>query len=347
LIRKTKNNRPSAQHLAVVRAGPLMGLIAILREHKIDPEPVLDSFGLQLRQFDNPDFELPFIATSRFIERCVELTNCEHLGLLVGMRAEPSSLGIAGFMLRTAQDVDMALQALLRHLDLHDQGGVATLNTNGKFTSLGYALHLPHVSATEQIYDQSITIACNIMRHLCGEDWNPTEVLLSRSKPRDTAPYKQVFRAPIRFNATESAVVFPTHWLQHKLPSEDHLLFEYLEQKAAELHSNKEMEMIGQLHRFVRSTLITKTCTASAAAQTIGVHERTLNRRLREHGTSFRNEVNVVRYAMARSFLANTGATNAEIALALGYTDATTFIHAFKRWSGMSPSQWRETHAAG
>jgi len=347
LIRKTKNNSSPANLLAVVRAGPLMSLIAILREHDIDPGPVLERFGLQLRQFENPDTELPFIATSRFIERCAELTGCEHLGLLVGMRAEPSSLGIAGFMLRTAQDVDMALQALLRHLDLHDQGGVVTLNTNGQFTSLGYALHLSDVSATEQIYDLSITIACNIMRHLCGEDWNPTEVLLSRSKPRDTAPYRQVFRAPIRFNATESAIVFPTRWLKHRTPGKDPLLFEYLEQKAAELRKNKEMELIGQLHRFVRSTLITKCCTAAEAAQYIGVHERTLNRRLRERGTSFRNEVNVVRYAMARSFLANSEATNSEIALALGYTDATTFIHAFKRWANMSPSQWREAHAAG
>lgn len=328
-----------------MRAGPLMGLIAILREHGIEPEPVLECFGLELRHFENPDAEQPFIAVSRFYKRCVELTGCEHLGLLVGKRADPSSLGIAGFMLRTAQDVDMALQALARHLDLHDQGGVVTLNTIDEFTSLGYALHLPGVSTTDQIYDQSITIACNIMRSLCGEDWNPTEVLLSRSKPRDTAPYKQVFRAPVRFNATESAIVFPTRWLKHKLPSKDPLLFVYLEQKAAELRKNKEMELIGQLHRFVRGTLITKACAAGEAAQHIGVHERTLNRRLRERGTSFRNEVNVVRYAMARSFLANSKATNAEIALALGYTDATTFIHAFKRWSGMSPSQWREAQA--
>ena len=325
-----------------MRAGPQMSLIAILREHDIEPEPVLESYGLELRHFESPDSEQPFIPVSRFYERCVELTGCEHLGLLVGMRADPSSLGIAGFMLRTAQDVDMALHALMRHLDLHDQGGVVTLNTNGTFTSLGYALHLTGVSATEQIYDQSMTTACNIMRSLCGEDWNPTEVLLSRSKPRDTTPYRQVFRAPVRFNASESAIVFPSRWLKHKLPSKDPLLFEYLEQKAAELRSNKEMELIGQLHRFVRSTLITRACTASEAAQYIGVHERTLNRRLRERGTGFRNEVNVVRYAMARSFLANSEATNAEIALALGYTDATTFIHAFKRWSGMSPAQWRE-----
>jgi AraC-like DNA-binding protein len=43
-------------------------------------------------------------------------------------------------------------------------------------------------------------------------------------------------------------------------------------------------------------------------------------------------------------FLINSEASNAEIALALGYTDATAFSHAFKRWSGMSPAQWREQH---
>lgn len=323
-----------------------MGLIAILQEHGIEPEPVLESFGLEMRHFESPDSEQPFIATSRFYQRCVELTRCEHLGLLVGTRADPSSLGIAGFMLRTAQDVSMALQALMRHLDLHDQGGVVTLNTNGEFTSLGYALHLSGVSATDQIYDQSMTTACKIMRSLCGEDWNPTEVLLSRPKPRDTAPYKQVFRAPVRFDATESAIVFPTRWLKHKLPTNDPLLFEFLEHKAAELRKNKEMELIGQLHRFVRSTLITNRCTAAEAARYAGVHERTLNRRLRERGTSFRNEVNEVRYAMARSFLANSSASIAEIALALGYTDPTTFIHAFKRWSGTPPSKWRAQQTA-
>jgi len=333
------------QSQAIVRAGPLMGLITILREYGIEPEPILDGFGLKPSQFKNPDFELPFIPTSRLIARCVDLTGCEHLGMLIGMRAEPSSLGIAGFMLSTAQDVNTALQALLRHLDLHDQGGAVNLATNSKFSSLGYAIHVSGVSATEQIYDQSIVIACNIMRSLCGEDWNPTEVLLSRPSPQDSAPYRHFFKAPIRFNTTESAIVFPSHWLQHKLPGEDHLLFEYLEQKAEELHQSQEKDLVSQLHRFVRNALITQECTVNAAAQHIGIHERTLNRRLQEQDTTFRDVVNEVRYAMARSFLANSEATNAEIALALGYTDATTFNHAFRRWSGMTPAQWRERHA--
>lgn len=330
---------------AIVRVGPLMGLIPILRERGIDPETVLSPFGLKSSQFENPDCELLYIPTSRLIAHCVELTGCNDLGLMIGMRAEPSSLGIAGFMLRTAQNVDTALHALQRHLDLHDTGGVVTLNTNGEFASLGYALTLSGVSATDQIYDQSITIACNIMRSLCGEDWDPTEVLLSRPKPRNTTPYKRIFRAPVRFNAAESAIVFPTRWLRHKLPGEDHLLFDYLEQKATELHKNRETDIVNQLRQFVRSTLITNGCTASAAAQHIGIHERTLNRRLHEHGTSFRHELNEVRYSMAQSFLIGSTASNAEIALALGYTDGTTFIRSFKRWSGISPAQWRAQHS--
>jgi AraC-like DNA-binding protein len=322
-----------------------MSIPVILHEHGCEPEPILGSLSFKLSQFDDPDNELPFIPTSRLIARCVDVTGCEHFGLLMGMRAEPSSLGIAGFMLLTAHDVDTALHALKRHLDLHDQGGVLTLSTDGEFTALGYAVHLSGVSATAQIYDMSIVLACKIMRNLCGEDWNPAEVLLSRPPPQDPAPYDLFFKAPIRFNATGSAVVFPTHWLQHKLPSHDLLLFDYLERKAAELHQDKKVDLINQLHRFVRIALVTQDCTSSAAAQHLGIHERTLNRRLHDQGTTFRNVVNEVRYAMAQSFLANSEATNAEIALALGYTDATTFSHAFKRWSGMSPAQWRERQA--
>ena len=332
----------TSQPLATVRVGPLMSLPAILREFDCDPGPILDGLGFRPDQFVDPDHELPFIALSHLIARCVEATGCEHFGLLLGMRAAPSSLGIAGFMLQTAHDVNSALQALLGHLDLHDQGGVATLAKSGDLTSLGYVIKLSGVSATDQIYDLSMAISCNIMRGLCGEGWNPAEVLISRPQPQDPAPYRRYFRAPIRFNAIESAVVFPAHWLQHELSSADPFLFDYLERQAAELHQTQATDLINQLHRFIRNALITQGCSANAAAGHLCIHERTLNRRLQEKGTTFRQEVGKVRYAMARNCLANSDATNTEIALALGYTDATAFNRAFKRWAGMPPAKWRE-----
>jgi len=84
----------------------------------------------------------------------------------------------------------------------------------------------------------------------------------------------------------------------------------------------------------------------SQCSRAISWYSRTnLNRRLHERGTTFHHKVSKVRYAMAQNFLTSNEASNAEIALALGHTDATTFNHAFMRWSGMSPAQWRERHA--
>lgn len=326
---------------AIVRIGPVMNLPALLSELGHDPESILVTYGFKPWQFNNPDNEIPYVRGSHLLEHCVDITGCEELGLLLGMRADPSCLGIAGFMLQTAPDVETALYALVRHFSLHDEGGAPSLKISGDFSYLGFAINLPEARAKDQIYDESMAVACNIMRGLCGDDWNPTEVLLSRPPPKKLSSYKAFFKAPMRFDAEQSAVVFPTRFLRRKLQSHIPLLHDYLETKATELHDERDTDLIGRLHRFMRSALITKECSSSTAAQYLGIHKRTLNRLLRKEGSSFRQELSKLRYAMARAFLANSPAKQAEIALALGYADATTFSRAFKRWSDMTPEEWR------
>jgi AraC-like DNA-binding protein len=79
-------------------------------------------------------------------------------------------------------------------------------------------------------------------------------------------------------------------------------------------------------------------------ARQLGMHERTLNRRLHEEGTSFRRELDGMRYEVARQLLADTRLPLSKIGPALGYADTTAFIRAFKRWSGAPPARWREVH---
>ena len=214
---------------AFVRVGPLMSIPGLLREFDCSPEQILGDAGLNLAQFENPDTEISFLAGSRMLAHCVDATGCQHFGLLMGEQAGSSSLGLAGFILRFAPNVGAALQALLRHLELHDQGGTPILTTDGGISSLGYAIHLPDIEAANTIYDLSTAMACNIMRDLCGQTWNPTQVLLARRRPSDLAPYKHFFRAPLRFDAGQNAVAFPTTLLDHPLTSADPALFHHLE----------------------------------------------------------------------------------------------------------------------
>jgi len=342
-----KAARPAPPHKGqvrldgVVRVGPLMSIPAVLHELGVDPEPLFESAGFDVDRFGNPEQRIPYLAASRLIERCAEATRCEHFGLLVGQRAGPSTLGVAGFMLRVAPDVRTALQDLVRHLDLHDEGGVPFVETVGEVSLLGYAIHQPGTKASAQIYDLALAIACNILRSLCGRDWRASEVLLSRRVPRDVAPYQRFFQAPLRFDAEQSAVAFPSRWLDHRLVSADPLLHRHLEDEASALHARSEGDVLRSLRQLLRKTLATQKTSLALVARQLGVHERTLNRRLRAEGTTFQREFEAVRYATAQQLLGETEMSLAQVAAALEYADASAFSRAFKRWAGVTPAQWR------
>ena len=328
-----------------VRVGPLTGLPALLRDLGCDPDPIFAGAGFNPAQFLDPDVEIPFVPASRLLARCVAATGCEHLGLLLGERVTPESqLGVAGFMLQTAPDVGTALRGLVRHLDLHDRGAVATLVTNDRSTSLGYAIHLSGVEATNQINDLAMTVVCKIMRGLCGAGWNPSAVLLSRRAPQDLAPYRRFFRAPLHFNAERSALAFPKRGLDQSVARADPVHHRRLEQEAHALHANQQTHLVGEVRKLLRKSLAIRNGGVTVIAKQLGMHERTLNRRLRAEGTTFRRELEDTRYEVARQLLAETKVPLSKVAAALDYADSTALIRAFKRWSGIPPAEWRRNH---
>lgn len=300
--------------------------------------------GLKLEQFADPDTTVSFLDASRLLALCVATTGCQHFGLLLGKPVRTSSLGVAGLLLQAAPNVGKALGDLIRHFELHDQGGIPTLQVRGDVAMLGYAIFQRDAEAVKQIYDLSLSIACNIMRDLCGEGWNPDEVFLSRSSPPDQKPYKRVFRAPLRFNADQNSIAFSSRWLKHPLPGADPLLHRYLEEEAQDSYAQRDTNMVRRLGGILRWLLVTQTCSVANAASLLHVHERTLNRRLSDEGTNFRQELDNTRYEVAKQFLAGSRIPLEKLATVLGYSDKTAFSRAFKRWSGITPAKWRVRH---
>jgi AraC-like DNA-binding protein len=78
----------------------------------------------------------------------------------------------------------------------------------------------------------------------------------------------------------------------------------------------------------------------SDVAAELDVHPRTLRRQLADEGTSFRELLNEARSTLAVDLLCNVGLTVDEVSKRLGYTDTSTFCHAFKRWHGVPPSAY-------
>ena len=324
-----------------IRVGPLLGIPALLRDLGQDPDPVFAAAEVDPRLFDDPENTIEFSALGRLMSECVEHTGRPDFGLLIGQRTGLPALGLVGMLAECSPDLGTALHNIILHLHLHDRGALPRLTVGKGRAVFSYTICQPAAEATAQIYDAAITITNNILDTLYGPGWQPSEVLLARAKPLDAEPYRKFFRAPIRFGAEQSAVVFPAAWLVHPVPGADPSLLKEIQDRIAAIESMGGGDIVVQVRRVLCNLIMSGEASMDAVATIFAVHRRTLNRRLRERGVTFRQIFEEVRRQLARQLLRDTDLPVLTIAGTLGYADAPAFTRAFRRWSGTTPSAWR------
>jgi AraC-like DNA-binding protein len=329
----------------VIRIGVAKQIVPLLRSFGADPDDLIRQAGLDPQLFDDENNVIPYAALGRLLTRCVAHTRCPHFGLLVGQKGTLSTIGPIGGLMQHSPTLGEALSALVRHLHLHDQGAAPTLTISGDVVMLGYAIYQPDIESTDQISDGAIAVALNIMRALCGADWVPDEVLLPRRAPDDLQPYRYFFRAPVRFDQETATLVFPERWLGHCIAGADPIFRQVFEACIRDLEATARHGWKENLRRLLRTEIMARRCSAETVASHLAVHRRTLSRHLHADGTGYQRLVDEARFEIARQLLAHTRVPLSQIAVALGYSEASAFTRAFRRWSGQAPRDWRMLHA--
>ena len=320
------------------RVGGLVEIPALLREFGCEPETVLSSAGVDPIALNQIDGRIPYSDATKLLHACVRSTGCAHFGLLAGQRWDLAHMGVLGESMRAATSVRAALELFAVHQHRNSDAAAAFLLEYRDTISLGYAVYRTDIEHIDLAYDLALAFACNLMRELCGPRWSATEVAFSRAVPRDGAPYRQVFRAPLRFDQDHCAVRFPMRWLDQDVA------------RGRAVHEPEspdgpgdptQLDLVNRTHRLLRVLLLEGKCSGDDLAQKLHLHRRTLNRRLKEHGTTFRDVLDSVRFEAACQLLRYTEMSMQDLAAALCYSEVSAFMHAFSRWSGTSPSRWR------
>lgn len=293
------------------------------------------------RLVEDPENTIGFTPLGRLLGLCVARTACPHLGLLLGQRSGPECLGLVGMLGECSPTLGAALRNMILHLHLHDRGAIPTLTVAADRAQLAYTIYQPGVEATAQIYDAALAIMANLLRALCGPGSQLLEVQLSRARPADPEPYRRCFRAPLRFDSEQCALVFPASCLNLPVPGQDPALLRALGQRIASITPPGDSDLRVQVQRVACNLLMCGRGSLQEVAEVFAVHPRTLNRRLRASGTSFRELLDLVRQGLAYPLLRDTDLPLLNVAHALGYADASAFNHAFHRWTGVNPSAWR------
>jgi AraC-like DNA-binding protein len=172
-------------------------------------------------------------------------------------------------------------------------------------------------------------------------------VELRQAEPASTAPYGEVFRAPVRFGAVADRLCFSHEEWEAPLDSADAALARLLEEHArilAQRIPDTPTGFTAEVERTIAS-VIYDGGSAKDVARALNVSVRTLQRKLLPAGTTFREVSDAVRAQLAREYLSDPLVSIAEVACLLGFSDQASFNRAFRRWTSDSPGRWRRQRA--
>ncbi len=296
--------------------------------------------------FDHPDNVIPFAALGQLVSLAADRTGLADIGLRACMSTRLGALGTLGYLVANSESVGSGLMCLQTYLHLHDQGAAPYLLLEDGVAILGYEVLEPALAGADQIAFGALAIGANILREICGAGFALREVTFAFGGPRDASSFRAHFAAPVRFDAVRTALAFDAALLGRPIVGADSILRDVLMARTREMdrvESGEEAK--DRIRRVMRTLLATGSFSRAEVASAFGMNRRTLARRLQMSGSTFREVLDEARFDTARGLLQGSAASLADIALKLGYADATAFTRAFRRWSGSSPAAWRRNHA--
>jgi AraC-like DNA-binding protein len=325
-----------------VRIGPLQPALDLLREHGADPAAVLAACGLPADGLDVADQRIPLRTAACLFQQGAWVTGRAEFGLLVGQRFELWRAGVLGELMRHAPSVGTALQLLSRYFHLQDRGSVPYLRrVDDGHVALGYAIHDGAMPGAGLAYDAVLAMAATTLRALCGPSFRLVEVRLAHGRPPRRLPYRQCFGAPVVFDASHSELCFEARWLGVPVAGAEPPALDAARCLARGAEMRDPLAWTERACAAARTLVMRGELSGAQLARALGLHPRTLRRRLGEEGTGVRAIFDAVRCSLARELLQQTQLPLHEIASTLGFAEASAFVRAFRSWAGSTPGRWR------
>ncbi|MGB8355692.1 MAG: AraC family transcriptional regulator [Chthoniobacteraceae bacterium] len=203
-------------------------------------------------------------------------------------------------------------------------------------------------SAPPLLIDAVFASALELGRRGSGRPLHPLRVELAR-KAEHREIHESHYGCPVKFKAPHNAIVFRAADLNLPFITYNAALLEMLspqldrelaQRKAEQTPASKARWVLRRLLGGHRPDIVT-------VAKELGMSSRTLQRRITEEGTSFRQLVSDARHELARHYLAVPSLELGETACLLGYEDPNSFFRAFREWEGMTPGEWKASNKGG
>ncbi|MDD9942866.1 MAG: AraC family transcriptional regulator ligand-binding domain-containing protein [Myxococcales bacterium] len=315
----------------------MLPYLRVLREYPGFPVELL----AQLETLD-PDDRMPIATVHELLRGAMAITGDSDIGLKAARAIVRGDYGAVEYAGRSAATWADALAILGRYTRLLNDALVFKVDSRGErtFVHLDSEVSLPRAVADYQsaaFYVSSFRLCA----HLATAE---VEVWFTHSSPELTEEYARTFDGrAIVFGAPFNGFAFPTQHLRAPTSDPDPKLHAVIRKHAEHLLAELPTAEIltENVRRLIANELAGGNPGLPSIAAQLHVSPSTLARRLEDEGTSFSEVVNDLRRRLALRYVGGTDLPLSDIALLLGFSQSTAFHRAFKRWTSLTPLEYR------
>ena len=303
--------------------------------------------GFSVEELTREDHLVDSLCYNRVIGKAIEQTGDDLFGLHAGQQMNLSAAGLVGQITRSSSTVKEALQYGCDFINLGCRAMPKQLIESGdhyRLTIKPIPLWLEqNEEVVRQTADGIIAFTLREFQELMLHKQFPIKIEYQWPKPSKHATYEEVFNVPIAYGQKETAIVFHKDQLEKPVITGDYEMLRVLVELA-----NKKIASKGHsgFYNIVKNSVLNmigpQFPTLEEVASNLNLGARTLQRKLKSEGYTFKNILENLRKEFALAYLRREDLSINQIAYMLNYSDGSTFIRSFKRWTGSTPLNYRE-----
>jgi AraC-like DNA-binding protein len=318
-----------------------------LRDAGIDPAPVILSAGLEISDLENSKPRLDASKQAEMLELAARELQDDCLGFHLAQSFELGEIGLVYYVMASSERLADAVQKAERYCAINNEG--VRLRSSTKYA---FAIELEY-RGVDRLSDRHhmefwLVTLVRICRTLTNSKLAPERIKLRHFRPQTPPNVRSFFGCSIDFAADSDEILFPARIGSLPLVGADtylnKLLLQYADDALADRTSNRA-SIRSRVEGQIAQLLPHGKANASEIARRLGMSRRTLGRALSAEGATFSTELEAVRQALAQRYLREKELPISEIAWLLGYREVGSFTHAFTRWTGTTPRDFRKANS--
>lgn len=308
----------------------------------LDELRVRQAIGLTQADLADEDAAWPSALRLRLWELALQAGAPDDVGLQAAQGVRLEDLGIAGHVARHSPTLGVACAALGRYGTLISQDDEFEHRLEGGLSVLSYDIAGP-AEVRRHIVDNVLACYCLMLRQLCGPDLHPAALSLQRRAPQDRSAHARLFGCEVRFGCNENAIAYRREAFSRPVIGASPYLLGVLTRHAEALlqRSQAVLPWTRRVRRAVQAGLAEGRFSIGHVAQALHTPPRTLQRWLATEGQAFSAIVRQVQHDKAIEYMHEAGLPLSEIALRVGFSEASAFHRAFRQWTGATPQAYR------